>query len=380
MQIPDPSFRKILLAVSGMSPQIITETLYALIQEKNWIPDEVRLITTEQGRQNAVLQLLEGERHFQQLLDDYKVSQPVEFTVQGITVIQDADGNVLPDLRTPQDNEAAANTISAEIRKLTNDPDTELHVSLAGGRKTMGFYAGYALSLFGRPQDCLSHVLVSEQYESNRSFFYPTPQTRVIHGRNDQPLDASAAKVWLAEIPFVRLRNRLPETLLKGTHSFSETVQLAREATESVQLTLYPESRRYRVNGRLGKLSALNMGLLLWMATRMHDQQSPVEPVAEGERRSADEFFAIVDQCWLSLHAKTEDALRRDGITQGWLEQNASKLNRALIETLGPELAERCKLASRTTGTGRGYALPEDLVLYIETDTPESAKKPKQKK
>lgn len=380
MRIPDPSFRKILLAVSGMSPQIITETLYALIREKNWIPDEVRLITTEQGRQNAVLQLLEGERHFQQLLDDYQVSQPVEFTAQGITVIQDADGNVLSDLRTPHDNEAAANTISAEIRNLTNDPATQLHVSLAGGRKTMGFYAGYALSLFGRPQDCLSHVLVSEQYESNRSFFYPTPQTRVIHDRDDQPLDASKAHVWLAEIPFVRLRNRLPEILLKGTHSFSETVQLAREATESVQLTLYPESRRYGVNGRLGKLSALNMGLLLWMATRMHDQQPPVEPVAEGELRSADEFFAIVEQYWLSLHAKTEDALQRDGITQGWLEQNASKLNRALIDTLGPELAERCKLASRTTSTGRGYALPEDLVLYIETDTPAPAKGPKQKK
>ena len=40
------STKKILLLVSGMSPQIITETLYALItQPQPWVPDEVHLIT-----------------------------------------------------------------------------------------------------------------------------------------------------------------------------------------------------------------------------------------------------------------------------------------------------------------------------------------------
>ncbi len=228
----DQEPRKVFLAVSGMSPQIITETLYALIQEKHWIPDEVHLITTEQGKQNAVLQLLEGERHFQRLLKDYQVNQPVLFSEQNIAVIQDAGGQVLADLRTPQDNETAADTICTVIRELTSDADTELHVSLAGGRKTMGFYAGYALSLFGRPQDRLSHVLVSEGYESLRDFFYPTPTTRVIYDRDGKSLDASKAQVWLAEIPFVRLRGGLSQSLLNGQHGFSETVALARKATE----------------------------------------------------------------------------------------------------------------------------------------------------
>src|SRR5690554_6031859 len=139
---PGTGRRRVLLAVSGMSPQIITETLYALIRERRWVPDEIRLITTEQGKQNAVLQLLDGPRHFQQLLDDYQISRPVDFSIENITLIRDENGQVLPDLRTPQDNEAAANVIAATIRELTRDPETELHVSLAGGRKTMGFYAG----------------------------------------------------------------------------------------------------------------------------------------------------------------------------------------------------------------------------------------------
>ena len=369
----DTRYRRIFLAVSGMSPQIITETLYTLIHEKRWVPDEVRLITTEQGRRNAVLQLLEGNRQFKQLLTDYQVSQPVEFTERSITVIKAIDGQILSDLRTPEDNEAAANTICATIREMTSQKNTQLHVSLAGGRKTMGFYAGYALSLFGRPQDSLSHVLVSEHYESNQDFFYPTPQTRIIHGRGGQVLDARMAKVWLAEIPFVRLRERLPKTLLEGTHSFSETVQLAREATESLCLTLYPASQSYSVNGRSGKLSALNMGLLLWVVTRALDGQPPVEPVVDGEYRPADELLSIADQYWLDLPVKTENTLLRSGITQSWLEQNVSRLNNALEGILGPELAERCKLASRSVGGRRVYALPEDIALSISGEnTPQA--------
>ncbi|NLC36892.1 MAG: TIGR02584 family CRISPR-associated protein [Alcaligenaceae bacterium] len=357
--------RKILLAVSGMSPQIITETLYSLIQE-GWIPDEIRLITTLKGRQNAVQQLLNGERYFQRLLDDYRVSHPIEFTEQGITVICDVHGNPLADLRTPQDNEAAADTICAVMRDLTHDNKTELHVSLAGGRKTMGFYAGYALSLFGRPQDSLSHVLVGERYESNPNFFYPTPDSHVIHSRDGMPLDARDAKVWLARIPFVRMRSRLPEILLNGTHSFSETVRLAREATENVCLTLYPRSRHYKVNDRKGKLSALHISLLLWAATRAQQGRSPIEPVFAADRAAAEEFLAVAEKYWLSLHTKTEEVLKRDGITRQWLEQNISKLNRELTQTLGPELAECCKLASRGSGRSRGYALPGDLEVEIK--------------
>lgn len=366
--MPDQNFHKIFLAVTGMSPQIITETLYALIREKHWVPDEVRLITTGQGREHAVLQLLEGDKHFQQLLNDYQISQSVDFSEHSITVIRGVNGGILSDLRTPEDNEAAADTICTAIRELTNREGTELHVSLAGGRKTMGFYAGYALSLFGRPQDCLSHVLVSEHYESNPDFFYPPPHTRVIRARDGRVLDASAAKVWLAEIPFVRLRHRLPQTLLKGTHSFSETVRLAREATEQVRLTVYTRRRRYSVNGVSGELSALPMALLLWMMTRALNRQPPVEPVADGEMRPADEFLAVAEQYWLPLHAKTEEILGREGITQAWLEQNVSRLNRELAATLGPELAERCKLASRSFKGGRGYGLPEDLDLHIDED------------
>jgi CRISPR-associated protein (TIGR02584 family) len=53
-----------------------------------------------------------------------------------------------------------------------------LHVSIAGGRKSMGFFAGYAFSLFGRTQDRLSHVLVNDPFESFPDFYFPQNHTK----------------------------------------------------------------------------------------------------------------------------------------------------------------------------------------------------------
>lgn len=360
----DKARRRILLAVSGMSPQIITETLYVLIQDKRWIPHEVRLITTQQGKLNAIQHLLEGEKYFDRLLQDYGVSQPIRFEVDCITLIQDAQGNVLSDLRTPEDNEAAADCITDVIRHLTKDDTTELHVSLAGGRKTMGFYAGYALSLFGRSQDSLSHVLVSEHYESNPSFFYPAPDTHIIYTREGAPLDASQARVWLAEIPFVRLRSGLPKSLLQGQRGFSETVALARKATEKAYLLISPATGHYQLNGVSGTLSPVCMAIFVWAA----DRGVPISPLVEGEKSKsyADELLSLAEQTNLLLHGKTENSLSKDGITKSFLETNISKLNKQLDIQLGPELSGLCKLAIVQRDGYSGYALPEKLEIDIQ--------------
>jgi CRISPR-associated protein (TIGR02584 family) len=361
--------KKILLAVSGMSPQIITETLFALVTAKSpWVPDEIHLLTTVEGRQRAVLQLLEGKKHFLQLLKDYKIKHPIQLDASTIHVICDAKGQQMHDLRTPADNEAAADCISDKIRELTADPHTELHVSLAGGRKTMGFYAGYALSLFGRPQDRLSHVLVSSEYESLPDFFYPTHKTQVIHDRNDKPLDASKAEVWLAEIPFVRMRGGLPENLLNGNKSFSETIELARKATEKPRLMLEPKYNRIILNGMEAKLQPSHMLLLLWAAWRKQNNREPIQTLVEGEKNHeyAKELFNITEHYWLEINGKTRSGLEKDGVTKMFLETNISRLNTSLREELGAELAFLCKLAVMKNGHGSGYALPGNLDIVIQ--------------
>ena len=38
-----------MLAVTGMTPQVITETIYALKTERDIVPDEVHVVTTSSG-------------------------------------------------------------------------------------------------------------------------------------------------------------------------------------------------------------------------------------------------------------------------------------------------------------------------------------------
>jgi hypothetical protein len=160
------------------------------------------------------------------------------FTADTIHVLEDAGGRPLEDIRSPEDNRRAADGITGIIREFTADPDCALHVSIAGGRKTMGFFLGYALSLYGRPQDKLSHVLVSEPFESSLGFYYPTPSSRVLEMPGGRLVDCASAQVTLAELPFVSLRHGLPEALLTGRASYNETVEAARHALAPAELQI----------------------------------------------------------------------------------------------------------------------------------------------
>ena len=127
--------RRILLAVTGLTPQIVTETLYALAcrSESPWIPHEIHLITTSTGANNARLNLLAGKRWFHRLCEDYHLP-PIAFPPEHIHVLQDDEGRPLDDIRTQAHNTLAADFITEQLRQLTEDPDSELHVSIAGGR------------------------------------------------------------------------------------------------------------------------------------------------------------------------------------------------------------------------------------------------------
>jgi CRISPR-associated protein (TIGR02584 family) len=264
--------RRILLAVTGLSPQVVTETLYALAirSEPAFVPSEIRLITTREGRERARLSLLHpGSGWFHRLRQDYSLP-PIAFSDEHIQVLQDSDGNPLDDIRSPEDNLRAADAITEQVRRLTQDPDAALHVSIAGGRKTMGFYLGYALSLFGRPQDRLSHVLVSPPYESHPQFFYPTPYSEVIHTPppDSRPLDIEEARVTLAQIPFVRLRDGLEQPLLHKGASYSQTVSEAQRAVPPLALQLDPTNRVLTAAGTELTLRPAEFALYWLMAER----------------------------------------------------------------------------------------------------------------
>src|SRR5207245_102311 len=80
--------RRILLAVTGLTPQIVTETLYALAVEGSpaWVPTEIRIITTQQGAEKAQRTLLLDEGWLRRLRADYRLPE-IALGVEDIHVI-----------------------------------------------------------------------------------------------------------------------------------------------------------------------------------------------------------------------------------------------------------------------------------------------------
>ena len=297
--------KRILLSVTGMSPAVVTETLYALVTEKGFIPTEIQVITTIQGKKKLLSALLgvEGGRKerkgaLAEFIEDYGKQygfSDIHFDENCIHIIEDASGEKLPDIRTPQENEFAADNIVKLVGSLCQDENSQLHVSIAGGRKTMGFFMGYALSLYGREQDSLSHVLVDEEFETLPNFYYRKPTSHLIINRDGKELDASKANIMLAEIPWVRLGLGVPEDLKHQVISYSESVKNAQELLKQSNIVfLAPiEDRTVKFGSKEIKLAPRGYSLLLSLVV---SKEAGWQFGIRDETRTIDTYLTIYSQ------------------------------------------------------------------------------------
>lgn len=350
-----------MLVVTGKTPQVVTETLYGLSIEstdakKPWIPHEVHIMSTEDGLAQIHSRLLQ-EKHFHRMQKDYPQLSEVVFSKEFLHVIVNDQGQALPDLKTPEDNAHAANSICALVQRFTADHHVNLHVSIAGGRKTMGFYAGYALSLYGRSQDRMSHVLVEDKFEFVSDFFYPAPQPHqdfaiVINRQTGQEmrLDMYGAKVWLADIPFVRMRDAiLPKHQLNPEHGkkFSDIVNEINQSFEPISLTLFIKNgvRQIQINNEKPvKLSPQYFALLHWFADRKINKNKGIDaPKSNKEdidKKEQKAFFQEWSNEYNQFYGK-QKAKDDVVVDKSYFEITKSKLNKALIDSFGLALTNR---------------------------------------
>lgn len=227
--------KTLLLAVTGMSPQVVTETLYGIYKKGLEWPDQIKIFTTKKGFDQARLNLLVKGK-LKALCTEYNLTLPA-FTEEDIEIIPDANERPVDDARTLEDQQALANFITQRVGKLSEDSNTRIHASIAGGRKTMTFFLGYAMSIFGREYDRLSHVLVSPEFENNRDFYFPTLSSAAIEDAKGVSLDSKDAEVMLAEIPFVSQRSLFSSERLSQFSNFDYNtlvshIKLAQQPTQ----------------------------------------------------------------------------------------------------------------------------------------------------
>ena len=357
--------KNILLLVTGGTPQIITETIWALAcdpqHNEQWVPDEVHIISTRYGLNEVKNKLLGKDKILTRMKNEYAQIANLRLEENFLHCFTDQEGNELEDLRTPEENEFAANLICEKIRHFSSDEKVSLHVSIAGGRKTMGFYAGYALSLYGRAQDRMSHVLVDEKFEKGINFYYPSKnENDFIIDRENKTIGLSKdAQLWLAQIPFVRLKEAVKDKhQLKGEDSFSTVVHKINESFNDVKLKILVHSREVLINDKfvIKNLAPREFAMLHWFAElRKKGFDGIVAPTKKINSKDIPpqeaKYIAQLSEQFKQYYEEfknTED-IQLD-VDKQFFESVKSLLNTALLGHLGLELAEKISLTQNKKG------------------------------
>lgn len=279
-----------------MSPAVVTETLYALVTQQDFVPDEVHVITTTQGRARVLRDLLGvgeagGAAAFEHFVQAYLPGRRPRFGIDCVHVLGqgngdgDGDREGLSDIRSDDDNRRAADTVYRVLRALKDCPGTRLHASVAGGRKSMSFYMGHAFSLVAEPGDQLSHVLVDPPFEDRvPDFYFPTPVSQLLplwqHGQVAGTVDAQLAQVRLAELSVLKLGGLLADLPAKARERFDLAVRIAQATMlpPQVRLVWSVQAERGHVDmlGERIDLSRQQFAVLLLHAlVRSHETELP---------------------------------------------------------------------------------------------------------
>lgn len=350
----------ILLIVTGASPQVLTETVFALYQTGKTLPDKIFVITTEESKK-TLTQGLFDQGHWQQLINDYQLPA-IEFTDDHIWLIEDEQGNPIHDAKTEQEQTFMADFITRKVFELTNQEHTRIHASIAGGRKTMAFYLGYAMSLLGREQDTLSHVFVSDEFEFVKDFYYPTPYQKIIEGKHGQSVDCQHANITLAEIPFVRMRNSVDKSLINAMQnaSFSQTVASLNAAhTQDLPLIINQQAKELSYSGIAIKLSAKEFAFYLWLQAHTESKERGliVDRYFEEKTDYVVEFLNIFKKYGSDARVynkygiepedfATGDCLKLQSMERDFVQQTRSQINKKITNKLSRELADKITLDS----------------------------------
>jgi CRISPR-associated protein (TIGR02584 family) len=372
------SYPTVLLSVAGLTPQVITETLYCLLVQATPPADvrEVHVLTTRVGSEQVRKDLLRPrDGWLSRFCRDYGIPPArIRFEPSCIHVPAGVDGKPLEDVRTPEDNARVADAVLALVRDLTRDPTVALHASVAGGRKTMGLFLGIAFQLLARPQDRLSHVLVAPpDLEGCPDFFYPppVPTTYSVRGKRIRSHDA---RVELAEVPVLLLRERLQAVDLE-TQSYTGLVARAQQELGRLisppALRIHAASRSLRIAGDTIEFTPVQYAVYAILARRRAAgcgraecagcSACSLEAKAFHDPAVRDELRRLIGE--LGVRDERSRALARwQGAADECFREARTKLNRRIRTALGggPWAERYCVAASRLAGPQTRYFIPVD--------------------
>jgi len=310
----------ILICTLGSTPQVVTESVWALIHDEDqpWVPDRIEIVTTADSAKWVSRALQGPATRLSEIFlagappvvvyvprrDGQTILPPLEIPWPGgpaphpdLTGVDSR--HALRDVANALDAEAMGDLIKdriwAAVEPRPGGEDTELHVSLTGGRKTMSAHALLALALLGRVQDEGSQVLVAPiEFENNDQYWHGgqtdlinTAQEIAAAKRAATPLPPPTLSPALGQITLIRVPTPfVMELQAKERADFarlrlSEIIQQIRSANRfrrHPEIEFRDSINEVRIGDIRARLNAVPFAQLRLLAAARHESWSGAGP------------------------------------------------------------------------------------------------------
>lgn len=359
--------KTVLLAVCGLSPQVVTETLFALHLQGQQV-DAIRVLTTRSGKDACLAALFRaGDGHYYRYLKDYGLSPDViDFAPRHLIAVLAEDGREIDDIVSEYDSEQFLRLCMEEAFALTRDLQARVLFSIAGGRKTMGACLSLAAQCYARSQDRIYHVLVKpSEFESCRDFYYPprTPHTVEVLNRDRRPchMSTAEAEITLVPMPFFPLRRQLTAQMLCQPEN-PASLMLSLVCEGKPQLTIDLPQKRIIWKGVECDVPPSLLAYYALLA--LHKQEADCARNRCGE---CDECYLSTEQIlqkqeemtrlYQRLTSREAVASGATGLDEEYVKQYRSKLNRLIRRTFGDYDARLLQVGATSARPGVRYGI-----------------------
>ena len=302
----------ILLCSVGLTPQIVTETLYALML-KEWWPDKIIIITTEAGAHACDKMLLDHKAGgLAQFKREYGKLTTIKFTqkVQVITVNTDSG-----DLDDGRWTAKFSDEAKAIISKICSDPKNSVHVSISGGRKTAAAILALLMAIYGRAQDRISHVQTDPDMRRNPSFWFPTNTSETLPLGDGKHVNSANVFINLIDVPFPRLYNSISE----NNSSFKDAMEVISAQANKPRLIIFGTEITW--NGTLLEMPPAIKAWMLWLVNKFESGEGLAR--VGSKRNDYLKFYKPVAGNLALSKAKNN---LPEFLEPEWMEEKASRL------------------------------------------------------
>jgi CRISPR-associated protein (TIGR02584 family) len=327
--------KNILICVSGLTPQIVTETLFCLAVKEKTPVDEIYVLTTKRGREvilgkdtHPATPKTSLKTEIENLCKRYKIRKPLFAENDNHIIVAKEEAIELPDIRSDKDNILFPNKVCEFLRLKSTDPNCILYCSITGGRKSMSVHLSFALSLFGRENDRLLHVLTAEQNEFKG--YYPKNKKET-------------KELELSEIPFIRLRSILGGKInnLKNYSDFvEETQKQLKVLTDKTKIILKTNSKEVKFGLESVQLEPQEFAIYFKL---LEMKQEGKEKLSIGYLTDTDFAQAVYNFMhekypYYYFDAKKKNPWWQKGFRHEAIRSKRSKINKCLLSLFDDEV------------------------------------------